>query len=142
MTSTVSLSSDKTRRMRSSPRRVRVALLIASVAAGLTLVACDPAISITFENQTDHQIRVDVRGNFEAVPFFDTVDAGETRTLDYLSRNRDAYRVVIVNESGGTVLDEIFTIDELEARGRRFVVDDQGIQEDSDASPEVQYQVR
>lgn len=109
-------------------------LIVATIS--VAAVACDPAISITFENQTDHQIRVDVRGNFEAVPSFDTVDAGGTRTLDYLSRNRDAYRVVIVNESGGTILDEIFTIEELAARGMRFVVDDEGIQEDSDALPD------
>ena len=101
-------------------------LIVATIS--VAAVACDPAISVTFENQTDHVIRVDVRGNFEAVPGFGTIDAGETKTVPYLSRNRDAYRVVILDESGGVLLDEIFTIEELEARGMRFVVDDEGVQ--------------
>ena len=109
-------------------------LIVATIS--VAAVACDPAISVTFENQTDHVIRVDVRGNFKAVPAFDTIDAGGTRTLDYLSRNRDAYRVVILDENGGLLLDEIFTIGELKAREMRFVVDDEGIQEDSDAPPD------
>lgn len=109
-------------------------LIVATIS--VAAVACDPAISVTFENRTDHEIRVDVRGNFEAVPAFDTIDAGGTRTLAYLSRNRDAYRVVILDERGGVLLDEIFTIEELEARDLRFVVDDEGIQEDLFAPPD------
>ena len=109
-------------------------LIVATIS--VAAVACDPGISVTFENQTDQEIRVSVRGNLEAKPAFDTIDVGGTRTLDYLSRNRDAYRVVILDENGGLLLDEIFTIDQLEARGMRFVVDDEGIQEDSDALPD------
>ncbi len=116
------------------PRRTLFVISLFIVAA--LAVACDPAIEITFENQTEREIRVDARGNFGAVPAFDTVDAGETRSLGYLSRNRDAYRVVIVDDTGNTLLDEIFTIEELEARGMRFVVDDEGIQEGSDVSPD------
>lgn len=114
-------------------RTLAISLVVATIS--VAAVACDPGISVTFENQTDHEIRVSVHGNLDAAPAFDPVAASTTTTLDIFSRNRDVFRVVIVDESGGILLDEIFTIDELEARGMRFVVDDEGIQEESDVPP-------
>lgn len=111
-----------------------VLLMVATIS--IAAVACDPGFEVTFENKTDHEIRVSVRGNLEAVPAFDAVDSGETRALTYLSRNPERFRVVIVDERGDVLLNEIFTIDELEARGMRFVVDNEGIQEVSDAPPD------
>ena len=109
-------------------------LIVATIS--VAAVACDPGISVTFENQTDQEIRVSIDDDPDLAPAFDAVAAGATRTLSALSRNPEVFRVVIVDERGGTLLDEIFTIEELAARGMRFVVDDEGIQEDSDALPD------
>ena len=111
-----------------------VLLMVAMVS--VVALACDPGFEVTFENQADHEIRVSVGEDPDLVLAFDTVDSGETRALTYLSRNPERFRVVIVDERGGTLLDEIFTFDELKARGMRFVVDDEGIQEDSGAPPD------
>lgn len=111
-----------------------LAIGLAIVAFAIATVACDPGFEITFENQTDHEIRVSVGEETDQLAF-DAVDMGKTRALTYLSRNPDRFRVVIVNEDGGTLLDEIFTFEELEARGMRFVIDNEGIQEDSDVPP-------
>ncbi len=115
---------------------LRGLVLLGMAAIAIAMVACDPAISVTFENRTDKELRVDVRGNPDAAPAFDTLAAGATRTLDYLSRNRDEYRVVIVDENGDTLLDETFTVDELEARKSRFVIDEEGVQPGLDAPPD------
>ncbi len=114
----------------------RTLLVIPLIVVGALTVACDPGISVTFENQTDHGIRVSVDDDPDLAPAYDAVAAGATRTLSALSRNPEVFRVVIVDESGGVLLDEIFTIEELEARGMRFVVDDEGVQEDSEVPPE------
>ncbi len=110
----------------------RALLVVPLLAVGALTVACDPGISVTFENQTDHEIRVSVDDDPDLAPAYDAVAAGATRRLSYLSRNPEVFRVVIIDESGGVLLDEIFTIEELEARGMRFVVDDAGVQEESD----------
>lgn len=115
-------------------RTLAITLVVATIS--VVAVACDPGISVTFENQTDHEIRVSVVDDPDRGPGFDAVAAGATRTLSYISRNPEVFRVVIVDESGGVLLNEIFTIDELEARGMRFVIDDNGIQEAQDVPPD------
>ena len=106
------------------------------VTCSVAVIACDPGITVEFENRTDHEIRVSVRGNPDLAPAFDVIAAGATRELFYISRNKEVYRVVIEDENGGLLLNQIFTFDELEARDMRFVVDEEGVREESDAPPD------
>ena len=92
--------------------------------AAFLLVGCDPGISITYENRTDSKVLVDVRSSEDAVPVFDEVEAGATRTIDYLADDR--YEITIVTEDGDTLFHEVFTEEELEERGSRIVIEEPG----------------
>ncbi len=92
--------------------------------AAFLLAGCDPGISITYENRTDSKILVDVRNSEDEVMVFDEVEAGATRTFDYLADDR--YEITIVTEDGDTLFHEVFTEEELEERGSRIVIEEPG----------------
>lgn len=113
------------RREALTARTLAISLVVATIS--VAALACDPGISVTFENQTDHEIRVSVVDDPDRAGGFDAVASGATRTLSYLTRNPEVFRVVIVDGIGNTLLNDIFTIDELEARDFRFVIRPEGI---------------
>jgi hypothetical protein len=104
-----------------------VILMAGAAVFAVVTLSCDPGISVTFENQTTEDIRVSVKKP-DSPPGFDNVAAGHTRTLEYFSRNRDEFRVVIVDFEDRTLLDDTYTRDDLESFDWRFVIDDSGVQ--------------
>ncbi len=94
----------------------------AAMAAALALTGCDPGISITYENRTDSTVRVDVRTSDDQQPVFDEVEAGLTRTIDYLAD--DTYEFTVVTEDGRVLFHEVLTEDELGERGNRIVIEE------------------
>ena len=96
--------------------------LTALLLIGFLLTACHPIISITYENRTGSTVRVDVRTSDDQKPAFDEVEAGLTRTLDYLAD--DSYEITVVTEDGRVLFHEVFTEDELEERDNRIIIED------------------
>ncbi len=104
----------------------RVLVCTAFLFLAAAFVGCDPAIDITFENRSPEVVLVSARGNVEAKPFFDEVQAEDSRTLAYLSRNIDRYRIHIYTEQREVLLDEIYTVEEIDEFDRHFIVYEDG----------------
>ena len=100
----------------------RFTWLTALLLIGFLLTACHPNISITYENRTDSTIRVDVRTSDDQQPAFDEVEAGLTRTINYLAGDR--YEITVVTEDGRVLFHEVFTEDELEEIGNLIIIDE------------------
>ncbi len=93
----------------------------AAMAVALPLAGCDSGISITYENQTRSTIYIDVRSSEDEQRVFDEVEAGLTRTFDYLADDR--YEITVITGNGRLLFLEVFTEDELEEIGNRIIID-------------------
>ena len=94
------------------------------MAVALPLAGCDPGISITYENQTLVTVYVAVRsseGSEDEQRAFDEVEAGLTRTFDYLADDR--YEIIVITGNGRLLFLEVLTEDELEEIGNRIILD-------------------
>ena len=103
-------------------------IFITLAALAILMLACHPhpGFRVTFENRTDNDVRVSVRGVDLTKPAFDVVPGGESRRISYLVGSGKAKRVTIVNDNG-LWMEEVFTLSALKAASAGFVIEEDGV---------------
>ena len=83
------------------------------------LTGCNPNLDITFENRTDHDLRVEVSSSG-----FVEIAAESTKTFTFDIDDENRIDITVLTEEGDVILDEITTKDELEERNYRIIIEE------------------
>lgn len=95
-----------------------VGLLILGLCA--FLVACQPNLDITFENRTSEDVSADVNGQG-----YEKVEAGDSETFSILTdKGGNSFEITVKTQHGLVVYHRKLTKKQLEAMGRKIVLDE------------------
>ncbi len=104
-------------RNRSSPSKNVLVLLGMAFLLALTATACDPGANVTYVNNTDGTIHVEVNNGGGIL-----VKSHATSRLGVIGRDQDPYVVVVTNEQGHVLYHESTTFGEIKKRNQPIVI--------------------